>query len=216
MWPLLPLRLTSAPSHFNFSFGLCQSHSFPYLTHCLPVSLPPLHWLSTYVSPRCLVGCPAGDATVLRDDSLLTVQQTVEKEEVVYDTVQEEVVTYENVLVGQKEVELTSQTSMSGYTTESSINVYTEQRGYAAQSSEIRSYSEDVLSQNYQSSEVRYPFQYIGDVEYKRLDTQRMDSVRAANLMRQTPSPERNHVYQVYLLNHYYSLNNYLSVIHNY
>jgi hypothetical protein len=127
------------------------------------------------------------------------VQQTVEKAEVVYDTVQEEVVTYENVLVGQKEVELTSQTSITGYTTETSINVYTEQRGYAAQSSEIRSYSEDASSQSYQSSEVRYPFQYIGDVEYKRLDTQRMDSIRAVNLMRQTPSPERNHVYQVYL-----------------
>jgi len=125
------------------------------------------------------------------------VQQTVEKEEVVYDTVQEEVITYENVLVGQKEVELTSQTSITGYTTETSINVYTD-------------YSEDAFSQNYQSSEVRYPFQYVGDVEYKRLDTQRMDSTRAVNLMRQSPSPERNHVYQVYLLSFDHSLNNYL------
>jgi hypothetical protein len=121
------------------------------------------------------------------------VQQTVEKAEVVYDTVQEEVVTYENVLVGQKEVEVTSQACITGYATETSINVYTEQ-----------------------SSEVRYPFQYIGDVEYKRLDTQRMDSIRAVNLVRQTPSPERNHVYQVSLLNYDYSLDNYLSVIHDY
>ena len=44
-----------------------------------------------------------GDATVLKDATVVTVKQTVGKEEVVYDKVKEEVVTYQNVLVGMKE-----------------------------------------------------------------------------------------------------------------